>query len=56
MIIIALLLCASLLVAIIFLGGFVWGVKTGQFDDTYSPAHRIFYEDDATRNDKQNLN
>lgn len=45
MIIIVFLLCVSLVVAIAFLIAYVWGVKSGQFDDDYSPAHRIFYED-----------
>lgn len=45
MIIILFLLCVSLVVAICFLAAYVWGVKSGQFDDDYSPAHRIFYDD-----------
>lgn len=39
------LLSVSLLVAIFFLCVYVWGVKSGQFDDDYSPAHRIFFDD-----------
>lgn len=31
--------------AVIFLITFLWGVKSGQFDDDYAPAHRIFYEE-----------
>lgn len=27
----------------------VWSVKSGQFDDLDSPAHRILFEDDADR-------
>lgn len=45
MIIILFLLCVSLLVAIFFLLAYIWGVKSGQFEDDYSPAHRIFFED-----------
>ncbi len=51
MIIIAFLLCISLIVAIFFLAAYVWGAKTGQFDDDYSPAHRIFY-DEQTKNEQ----
>lgn len=43
--IILFLLCVSLIVAVIFLITFLWGVKSGQFDDDYAPAHRIFYEE-----------
>ncbi len=37
------LLAASLLVAICFLVAFIWSARTGQFDDDYSPAQRIFF-------------
>lgn len=43
--IILFLLCVSLIVAVVFLITFLWGVKSGQFDDDYAPAHRIFYEE-----------
>lgn len=43
--IIILLLFLSLLVAVFFLFTFIWNVKSGQYEDDYSPAHRIFYED-----------
>lgn len=52
MIIILFLLCVSLVVAIFFLGAYIWGVKTGQFEDDYSPAHRIFFEDKNKSTDK----
>lgn len=38
------LLAASLTVGLIFLGAFIWSVKTGQFDDDFSPAHKILFE------------
>ncbi len=31
----------SLLLALTFVIGFVWSVKSGQLDDTETPAHRI---------------
>lgn len=40
-----LVLGASLGAAIMFLFAYLWSVKTGQFDDDYSPAIRILYED-----------
>lgn len=39
-----LLLGASLCVGIIFLIAFIWSVRSGQFDDDYSPAHKILFE------------
>jgi cbb3-type cytochrome oxidase maturation protein len=44
------LLAVSLTVALSFLGAYIWSVKTGQFDDDYSPAQRIFF-DDNTKNE-----
>jgi cbb3-type cytochrome oxidase maturation protein len=43
--VIFLLLGASLIVAIFFLIAFVWSVKDGQFDDDFSPAHRMLFDD-----------
>lgn len=41
------LLLASLLVALIFLGAFLWAVRGGQFDDTLTPSWRVLSDDDA---------
>ncbi len=38
----------SLLLVVLIVGGAVWAVLTGQFDDLDSPAHRIL-EDDEER-------
>ena len=35
----------SLLVALFFLGCFFWAVKSGQYEDRYTPAVRILFED-----------
>lgn len=50
--IIIFLLIVSLAVAVSFLIGFMWSAKTGQFDDAYSPAHRILFEDKIDENTK----
>ncbi|WP_430809931.1 MULTISPECIES: cbb3-type cytochrome oxidase assembly protein CcoS [unclassified Carboxylicivirga] len=42
--IIILLVVASLCVALIFLGLFVWAVKSGQYDDDYAPSVRILFD------------
>ncbi|MCP5487011.1 MAG: cbb3-type cytochrome oxidase assembly protein CcoS [Verrucomicrobia bacterium] len=41
-----LLLGASLVVALIFLGLFIKSVKQGQYDDTWSPSRRMLIDDD----------
>jgi len=43
--VIIILLGASLLVAIGFLAAFIWSVKNGQFEDDFSPAHRILFDE-----------
>jgi len=45
MLIIILLIFISLTIAIFFLVAFVWGMKSGQFDDTYGPSVRMLFED-----------
>ncbi len=49
MIITIFLLSVSLIVAIVFLGAYLWSVRTGQFDDDFAPAHRIFFEDNLKK-------
>jgi cbb3-type cytochrome oxidase maturation protein len=39
------LICISLTVALIFLGLFLWSLKSGQFDDTYGPSVRMLFDD-----------
>ena len=45
--VILILILASLAVAVAFLAGFIWAVKSGQFEDTCTPAMRILGEDEA---------
>lgn len=40
-----LLLGVSLFVSLVFLIAYIWSAKNGQFDDNFSPAHRIFFDD-----------
>jgi cbb3-type cytochrome oxidase maturation protein len=42
---IIILLLASISVAALFLGAFIWSVRSGQYDDEFSPAQRILFED-----------
>jgi len=41
----------SLLVALIFLGLYLWAVRTGQFDDKVTPSIRMLFDDESVSND-----
>lgn len=43
--IIYLMLAVSVLLASGFLGAFLWSVRSGQYDDSYTPSVRILFED-----------
>jgi cbb3-type cytochrome oxidase maturation protein len=43
--VIVFLIVAGGLVAAAFLAGFVWAVRSGQFDDTVSPPIRMLQDD-----------
>jgi cbb3-type cytochrome oxidase maturation protein len=53
--VIYLLIAFSLLVALIFLGLFFWAVKSGQFDDQYTPSIRMLF-DEKKKSKKQTTN
>ncbi|NEW84672.1 MAG: cbb3-type cytochrome oxidase assembly protein CcoS [Mariniphaga sp.] len=41
-----LLIGVSFVVAFVFLVLFIWAVKSGQYDDNYTPSIRILFDDD----------
>ncbi len=43
--VIFLLITLSLIVAVGFLAAFLWAVKSGQYDDAYTPSVRMLFED-----------
>jgi len=43
--VIVILILASLGLALAFLTGFIWAVKSGQFEDTCTPSMRILTEE-----------
>ncbi len=43
--VIVLLIIASICVAGLFLFGFLWALKNGQYDDAEGPAVRILFDD-----------
>ncbi len=55
--VILVLIITSIVVAVVFLGAFFWAVKSGQYDDTYSPSVRMLFDDKASKikGDKSSL-
>ena len=51
--VIIILIGFSLLVAVIFLFAFLWAVRSGQYDDRYTPSVRILFDD---KDEGENLN
>ncbi len=43
--VIILLIGISITVAVIFLIAFVWAVKSGQYEDDYTPSIRMLFDD-----------
>ncbi len=43
--IIYIMLAVSVLLASGFLGAFLWSVRSGQYDDSYTPSVRILFDD-----------
>jgi len=39
------LMAFSLTASLIFLGAYIWSVRSGQFDDKYTPSVRMLFED-----------
>jgi cbb3-type cytochrome oxidase maturation protein len=48
------LITVSSIVAGIFLIAFIWSVKTGQFDDSYTPSVRALFDDQKPDNVEEN--
>jgi cbb3-type cytochrome oxidase maturation protein len=47
------LIGVSLFAALIFLAMFIWAVKTGQYEDNYTPSVRILFEENE---EEENIN
>jgi cbb3-type cytochrome oxidase maturation protein len=52
--VILILILVSLALALTFLVGFVWAVKSGQFEDTCTPSLRLLSEEERTSAVNQN--
>jgi len=42
------LIAISIVVAGCFLAAFLWSVKTGQYDDDYTPSVRMLFDDNES--------
>ncbi len=51
--VIFILILISAVIASTFLIAFIWSVKSGQYDDTYSPSVRILFDDKVKKEYKQ---
>ena len=51
-----LLITLSLLLASGFLFAFIWSVKSGQFDDDYTPSVRMLFEDELVKEQTKTTN
>jgi cbb3-type cytochrome oxidase maturation protein len=50
--IIFILIIVSLFLAVIFLIAFFWAVRSGQYDDSYTPSMRILFDDNQNKTKK----
>ena len=50
--VIILLILASLAVGLVFVAAFVWSVRSGQYEDTLTPAMRVLADDDGGAGNK----
>lgn len=48
--VIYILITVSIFVAIIFLTAFIKAVKSGQYDDDYTPSVRMLFDDELKKN------
>jgi cbb3-type cytochrome oxidase maturation protein len=47
MAVIAVLIGCSFIIAVGFLLAFLWSVRTGQYDDKYTPSVRMLFEEES---------
>ncbi len=48
------LVLASIVVAAVFLGGFIWSVRSNQFEDQEGSAMRMLYDNDTSKSFNKN--
>jgi cbb3-type cytochrome oxidase maturation protein len=53
--VIYLLITISIIVAVLFLGAFIKAVKSGQYDDDYTPSVRMLFDDELVKEKPKKL-
>ncbi|QTE24456.1 cbb3-type cytochrome oxidase assembly protein CcoS [Polaribacter cellanae] len=53
--VIYLLLSLSILVAIVFFIAFIYSVRKGQYDDSYTPSVRMLFDDELVKVKQEKL-
>jgi len=48
--VIYILIAVSIVVAVIFFIAFIYAVKSGQYDDSYTPSVRMLFDDELKKN------
>ena len=54
--VIYILISVSITVAVFFLIAFIKAVKSGQYDDDYTPSVRMLFDDELVKKNKNNKN
>ena len=54
--VILILIGASLIVALAFLGAFIWSIRSGQYEDDYTPSVRMLFENNTVNKSETKLN
>ena len=49
------LICVSIVVAIGFLTAFIWSVRSGQYDDDYTPSVRMLFENKTPSKENKSI-
>ena len=47
------LVFAAIIMASLFLFAFIWSVKNGQYEDTYTPSVRILFDDTEIKKEEE---
>ena len=53
--VIYILITVSICVAVLFLGAFIKAVKSGQYDDDYTPSVRMLFDDEIVKENPNKL-
>ena len=54
--VIYILLAISIIVAVVFFIAFIYAIKKGQYDDSYTHSVRMLFEDEVVKKDTSKIN